>query len=144
MKITRDVVMDLLPLYIAGEASVDTRTLVEEFLRQDPELAREAREARLTPLATMGMPRANVPPDIELRSLHRTRGLIRWQRLTYAWALTLSFLSLSSAISFEGGQVHVRLLLLQIPSVLGPCVALALGCWVNYFLLRRRARVTRT
>ena len=40
MTVTQNVVMDLLPVYLSGEASPDTRELIEEFLRQDPELAR--------------------------------------------------------------------------------------------------------
>lgn len=40
MKITRDVVYDLLPGYFAGEVSADTRTLIDEFLATDPEFAR--------------------------------------------------------------------------------------------------------
>ena len=36
MKITQNVVMDLLPVYLSGEASPDTKDLIEEFLRQDP------------------------------------------------------------------------------------------------------------
>lgn len=39
MKITRDVIEDLLPLYLADEVSADTRALVDEYLRTDPELA---------------------------------------------------------------------------------------------------------
>jgi hypothetical protein len=39
MKVTRNVVLDLLPLYLADEASSDTRSLVESFLETDPELA---------------------------------------------------------------------------------------------------------
>jgi len=39
MKVTRDVIYDLLPSYFAGEASPDTRALVDEFLRDDPEFA---------------------------------------------------------------------------------------------------------
>jgi hypothetical protein len=143
MRVTRDVVIDLLPLYIAGEASADTRALVEEFLRQDPELERQAREARLEPLATTGAPRLAVAPDVELQSLRRTHGLLRWQRITYAWALTLSFLSLSSVFSLESGRFHLRILLFEFPGVFVPCVVLALSCWANYFFLRRRARVTK-
>jgi predicted anti-sigma-YlaC factor YlaD len=138
MRVTRDVVLDLLPLYVAGEASADTRALVDEFLGQDPELRRRADEARLEPLHAGGPPAPTLPPDLELRSLRRTRGRLRWQRLTYAWALTLSFLSLSSVISFEGGHLHVRLLLLELPHVFVPCLVLAAACWANYFLLRRR------
>ena len=40
MKITRDVIYDLLPGYFAGELSTDSRALVEEFLATDPEFAR--------------------------------------------------------------------------------------------------------
>lgn len=142
MTITRDVVMDLLPLYVAGEASADTRALVEEFLRQDPELHRRVLEGRLDPLVPPEAMHSRPGPDVEIRSLRRAHGLLRWQRLTYAWALTFSFLCLSSAISIEGGHLHVRLLLLELPTVFVPCAILALSCWANYLFLRRRARVT--
>ena len=39
MEITRNVIEDLLPLYLADEASADTRMLVGEYLKTDPELA---------------------------------------------------------------------------------------------------------
>ena len=54
MKITRDVILDLLPLYLAKEVSVDTRTLVEHYLDTDPELARAAERTAAT----------NLPGDI--------------------------------------------------------------------------------
>ena len=37
MKVTRDVIYDLLPGYFSGDISPDTRALVDEFLQQDPE-----------------------------------------------------------------------------------------------------------
>ena len=40
MKITRDVIYDLLPAYFSGDISPDTRALVDEFLEQDPEFRR--------------------------------------------------------------------------------------------------------
>lgn len=46
MKVTRDVIYDLLPGYFAGEATPDTRALVEEFLRDDPEFAEMMRRFR--------------------------------------------------------------------------------------------------
>jgi len=42
MEISRSVILDLLPLYIADEASPETRALVEEYLDTDPELAKIA------------------------------------------------------------------------------------------------------
>ena len=42
MEISRNVILDLLPLYIADEASPETRALVEEYLDTDPELEKIA------------------------------------------------------------------------------------------------------
>ena len=38
MKVTREVIYDLLPSYFAGDASDDTRALVEALLRHWPEV----------------------------------------------------------------------------------------------------------
>ena len=37
MKITWDVIKDLMPLYFANEVSDDTRILVDEFIKKNPE-----------------------------------------------------------------------------------------------------------
>jgi len=42
MAVTREVIMDLLPLYLSEEASNDSRALVKEHLENDAELARMA------------------------------------------------------------------------------------------------------
>jgi anti-sigma factor RsiW len=39
MKVSREIVLDLLPLYVSGEAREETIAAVEEYLREDPELA---------------------------------------------------------------------------------------------------------
>lgn len=46
MKITRDVILDLLPLYLAEEVSADTEALVREYLESDPELGQVAERMR--------------------------------------------------------------------------------------------------
>ena len=43
--VTKNVILDLLPLYLAGDVSDDTRALVEDYLSRDPELERAARVA---------------------------------------------------------------------------------------------------
>lgn len=58
MEITRDVILDLLPLYQAGEASEDTRALVEKYLETDPELADAAKQT-----ASAGLP-GDIPVPI--------------------------------------------------------------------------------
>jgi len=44
MEITRNVILDLLPLYMANEVSADTRALVEKYLETDPALANVAKQ----------------------------------------------------------------------------------------------------
>ena len=39
MEITRNVILDLIPLYLADEVSADSRALIEDFLITDQELA---------------------------------------------------------------------------------------------------------
>ena len=45
--VTREVIADLWPIYSAGEASADTRALVDAFLREDPGFAQTLKEADL-------------------------------------------------------------------------------------------------
>lgn len=44
MEIPRNVILDLLPLYMADEVSDETRALIEEYLETDPELAEIAEQ----------------------------------------------------------------------------------------------------
>ena len=44
MNITRNVILDLLPLYVADEVSADTRALVEKYLETDSELTNVAKQ----------------------------------------------------------------------------------------------------
>jgi hypothetical protein len=71
MKITRDVVSDLWPLYQSGEASADTRALVEQFLRDDLEFARRLQADESAKLLA-AVPVA-LTPDHEVKTLNQTR-----------------------------------------------------------------------
>jgi hypothetical protein len=85
MKVSRDVIRDLWPLVEAGEASPDTQALVEEFLRDDPELAQALRK---TPDALLGGARPALPPDNEAKTLTRTKHAL----LGYNWLQFLAML----------------------------------------------------
>lgn len=43
-EVTKEVILDLLPLYLAGEVSAETAALVKKHLEADPELAETAKE----------------------------------------------------------------------------------------------------
>lgn len=84
MELHRDVIVDLLPVYLAGEASAETRQLVESQLARDPELARLA-EAGRRDLAGLK------PPAID-RKEQQTVDLESVKRLALIRTLVLSVL----------------------------------------------------
>jgi len=43
-EITKEIIIDLLPMYLAGEVSEETAALVKKYLESDPELAETAKE----------------------------------------------------------------------------------------------------
>src|SRR4051812_4023414 len=138
MRVPREVVLDLLPLYSAGEASAQTRVLVEEYLSLDESLRQEVdRNALLEPLelAETGSQLAN---ETELRTLRRTKHLLAWQRRLYAWAVTLSVLSVGGVGWFQDGRFRFHFFLNGYPHYFWPCISLAVSCWINYFFFRWR------
>src|SRR5215471_19242044 len=107
MIVTRDVILDLLPLYVAGEASAGTRVLVTEYLSRDPELAEQVR--RLQTEQPEGVV-ATAAPDLEMKALLRTRreiGLRSWA-LGLAWFFTAMSFGVDATIGPDGMR-HLRL-----------------------------------
>jgi anti-sigma factor RsiW len=137
MNVTREIVKDLLPLYVTGEASPDSRALVETFLREDPELARLAEALRAEELApTRG---ASASPGGGLAALARTKVLLRRRTWTLALGLFFTGLPLSSVFDESG----LRFLLLRdAPVVASASLAVAAALWIAYAATVRRLRVT--
>ena len=92
MNITRGVVTDLLPVYFSGDASDDTKSLVEDYFRQNPDFERLARSAG-TPLETLrATPPVAADSEKEKRDIESVRcGL---ERRKWLFGLSL-FLTLS-------------------------------------------------
>ena len=140
MTITRDVILDLLPIYTAGEASADTRALVEQYLQRDPSLAAQARAALHDPLT--GVPPAGPSPDAALRSVTRTRRLLTLQRWLLAWALTGTGSAFSFSVSFRNGQwSDLHWAVREHPGATAAILGVAAAFWVAYVVVRRRLRV---
>jgi hypothetical protein len=99
MNVTREVMTDLLPVYFSGEASQDTKRLMEEYFRQDPDFERIARRAA-RPLETL---RASTPvapeAEREKRDLQWVRDELFRRRLMFGMALLFTFAPLVSVFS---------------------------------------------
>ena len=137
MNVTREVVKDLLTVYLAGEASTDTRQLVEEYLKSDPELARDVEAARA---GHQGLPAAPaLVPSAEKQALDATRQLLKARTATLVIAVLCTLLPFSFV--FEGSRVTF-VLFRDAPVIALAWWATAAVMWAWHISIRRRLRVS--
>ena len=137
MKITRDVITDLLPAYVSGEASADTRALVDEFSAANPQIARLVESARQERSDPMLQNPVALPPNLERESVRRTRAELR--RRSWLLAGAVLFTLLPFAFVFHDGRITF-LMMRDEPN--SPILWVVAGfCWLGYVLLGRRLRV---
>jgi hypothetical protein len=131
MEVTREMVIDLLPLYESGEASADTRAAVEEFLRRDPSIARHiAHEEEHAP--------PGAAADVERDAVTRTRATIR--RRAWTLALAVFFTTVPFTFVFRGDQVTFFMFRDEPGSRL--FLFAAAWLWIEYVRLTRRLRAS--
>lgn len=137
MNVTENVIRDLHVLAQAGEASGDSRALVEAWLAAHPALAAELADAVADGPADALPPPPPLPADGELRALRRTRRLLSLR----SWSMALGFFLTALPLSVRGGDEGVRFLL--IPGHLGIAAAslvLGIAAWVVFVRVSRALR----
>lgn len=135
MNVTQDVVTDLLPAYVSGEASADTRTLVDEFLKANPSFASIMDATRRGLGEPLLAREPALPADVEKEAVSRTRGVIRRLRRLFVFATILTLLPLS----FTFGREGVHFLLQQEPKAAAFWVPASM-LWFIYFRTQRRLK----
>jgi hypothetical protein len=138
MNVTRDLITDLLPVYFSGEASEDTRRVVEVYFRENPEFERIARKAA-TPLKDL---RAAAPftdrSAAEKRDWENIRYALRVRKWLFGFGLLFTLLPLYPF--FDGHVIW--------PPLHGDAWgavsfwSLAGLMWLLYFYFARRGRGT--
>ena len=103
MNVTRQVVTDLLPIYLAGEASGDTKALVEEYFRQDPDFERIARSVA-APLETL---RAATPIAASPERKKRDLESVLWGLRRRTWLFGVGLFLTLTPLSFDFAQGHI-------------------------------------
>jgi hypothetical protein len=103
MNITRDVIIDLLPAYLSGEASADTQALVDDMAARDPGIARLVASAGEERTEAMDHQNIPLPPNLERDIVTRTRAVLRRRSWTLGLALFFTFLPMSFA--FDSGRI---------------------------------------
>ena len=136
MNVTREVVTDLLPIYFSGDASKDTKALVEDYFRENPDFERIARSAA-TPLETLrAAPPIAAGSEKEKRDLESVRWGLQWRKVLFGVSLFLTLVPLSF---YSHGHI-VSPMVRDAPWEAAFYWSLAVLFWYLYFArLRRRA-----
>jgi hypothetical protein len=134
VKITRDVITDLLPVYFSNESSSDTQQLIESFFREDPEFARLAKEKIRLRFEEFNI---ELPVQQEAEALARTRKIIRLRTWLMAFAILFTLAPFSFA--FTGGKV---LFFMWRDSTVAAAwyQVVGIALWISYYLTNRRLR----
>jgi hypothetical protein len=133
MKITRDVIYDLLPGYFAEEVSADTRALIDEFLATDPEFARmTTRFRRLFEERASGAGDATLERD----RFKRVRSLAEARQISAAFALAYTLAALFPLALDLLNRQAFRPVSLVLSTVFG---AIAVGSMITWISARLRS-----
>jgi hypothetical protein len=137
MTISHKVILDLLPLYLADEASEETRQLLEQYLRENPEFAASVRDRAEKVTALLASVPASVPAAHEKATFDRVRRFNRVRTCLLAFGIFLTL----TPFAFGFGDGGVRWMMLRdnpTQAVLFGIAALA--CWTVYSIMGRRLR----
>jgi anti-sigma factor RsiW len=133
MKITRDVVYDLLPAYFAGELSADSRALIDEFFASDPEFGRMAERFR-TLMEERSRPGvAQTATEQERTSFESVRSRANLRQMSVIWTIAAV---LTVGLAFIVGRGHFSF---RNPGFIIAVIwaFVAAGCWIALFINAR-------
>jgi len=125
--ITRDVINDLLPVYFSGEASADSRHIVESYLANHPEFAQQVKAEWSDSLGALQNVPFTLRPGAELEALGWTKRMLRTKTALLVLALLFTLLPLA----FPGQW-----------AIAAVCWVCAIGGWTGVVMMRRMLRVT--
>ena len=130
MNIPKYLIIDLLPLYLADEVSDETRNLIEEYLKTDPQLATLAEQAKSAP-SLQEIP-APLRKDNEMEALKKVKKMM----LSVQHHV---FLTLAVITTFMVGVSYIFLWDEprgpQAPFVFG---GLAIIFWIAFFVVNKK------
>ena len=127
MSISKNVIRDLLPVYVAGEASEETRALVAEACASDAEL-----RAEVESLGAVEIPDLAPPPELGMASLKRTQKLLRERTFLVGFGYCATTLPLALiGRPFAGALILATL-----------CMAAAITGWIYFLRNALRLRAT--
>jgi hypothetical protein len=133
MDVSSAVISDLWPVYASGDASPDSRALVDAFLADDPAFARTLHESAGLTLGVTKAPALS--PDLELKTLALTKRRLRGYLWLLQLAMLFSVLAFGRIVSDTSWDVSPKNFIIT--------ASIAAVFWIAFFvsLIRIRARV---
>lgn len=126
-----DIILDLLPLYFAGEANAASRGVVEDYFAAHPQFAKAVRAAQINSVAVPGNASVTGGPV----AIKRIRSQLRWRAALIAIAIFCTI----SPFTFIFENDHVRYFMWRDSpaAALAYCGVAALA-WIALLLMIRR------
>jgi hypothetical protein len=134
MNVTKEVITDLFPLYVANECSKDSRALVEHYLRDNPGQAEELK--RIIETSVPGG-KAQLAGAEEVRTLREARRRVRRQSWVMGLAIFFSLVPFSFLVT--GGKIYW--VFRESPSTAIIYALLGILFWGAFFLMRRASGI---
>ena len=136
MKVTEEVIIDLLPLYYSGEASKDTIALVDSYFEKNPEFAKQAKASK-EKIINEDL-QTTLTKEDEMESLNKTKTRIKLHSILIGFAIFFTIAPFSFA------HVEDKFYVLMLDS---PMTALTYGLigvifWISYFVVRNKLKTT--
>ena len=136
MKVTEEVIIDLLPLYYSGEASKDTIALVDSYFEKNPEFAKQAKASK-EKIINEDL-QTTLTKEDEMESLNKTKKRIKLHSILIGFAIFFTIAPFSFA------HVEDKFYVLMLDS---PMTALTYGLigvifWISYFVVRNKLKTT--
>lgn len=126
--IPQHVILDLLPLYLEGEISDETRGLIEEYLKGNPQLAKLVEQAKTT-LSLQETP-APLRKENEMEALKKVKKLMIQHNIFLVLAVILTLMiGISYIFLWDEPRGAVA------PFVFG---GLAAFFWMAFFVVNRK------
>lgn len=135
MNISREVIIDLMPAYLANECSAASRALVEDHFRRNPQDAADLRRAMLVTLPLPSVP-TPAPAAGEMKAFREARRRLALRSWVMGFAIFFSL----APFSFYTNGTQSFFLFREDPRSAGAYAAVAAVLWAVYAHLRTRAR----
>jgi hypothetical protein len=133
MKVTENIINDLIPLYVANECSPDTRVLVEEYLKQNPLRAAEVQQIINSPLPGV-IPTGKALEEV--RAFQEARRRLR-QR---SWLMGFAIFFTLAPLSFVYSEGRTWWLLRDAPGAALIFFMVGVSLWLFYAVKGAQSR----